>query len=218
MPESLNENLINELAANGTAGDTFRRLTPDKKSRVYRTALKLFAEFGYDGLSVDQFCREAGISKGSFFQYFPSKSHLLEFTVLMFDDYLGRWMQSLRQAETAALARDRIRYLCNALIVNSRLYRDEEQFYLFVTRALYHSAVALEGVDIERHFSDYVNDIIIRGEQTGEIRSDADAELTAHLVELVVSALVKRRYIDHSIRPRQMADYLISFLFDGIKA
>ena len=217
MPEFLNENLISDLAANGTIGETFRRLTSDKKSRVYRTALRLFAEFGYDGLSVDQLCREAGISKGSFFQYFPSKSHLLEFTVLMFDDYLGRWVQALRQTETAALARDRIRYLCNALIVNSRLYRDEEQFYLFVTRALHHSAVALEGVDLERHFNDYVTDIVLRGEQTGEIRSDADAELTAHLVGLVVSALVKRGYADHSVRPQQMADYLISFLFDGIK-
>ena len=40
----LDENLISELVARGTVTDTFRRLSPDKKNRIYRVAIKLFGE------------------------------------------------------------------------------------------------------------------------------------------------------------------------------
>ena len=88
----LDENVIVELVGRKVVSDTFRRLAPEKKLQVYRAATRLFGTYGYDGLSVNRICREAGISKGSFFQYFESKSYLLEFTILIFDDYLAKWV------------------------------------------------------------------------------------------------------------------------------
>ncbi len=214
----LDENITAELAERGIVTDTFRRLAPDKKEMIYRAAIGLFGKFGYDGLSVDQLCREAAISKGSFFQYFPSKSHLLEFAVLMFDDFLGKWMAELKGNETAVLARERLLYLYQALMVNSKSYPDQERFFLFVTRGLEHAAVRLEGIDLERHFNEYIAKIIRRGEETGEIRGDFDVELTAHLTSLIIEGLVRRRYLVGRLPPRETGEYLISFLFDGIKA
>ncbi len=214
----LDENLIAELSDAGVIFDTLRRLPPHKKERIYRTAIELFGEYGYDGLSIDRLCAQASISKGSFFQYFPSKSHLLEFAVLVFDNYLESVVNELRQNETAVLARDRLRYLYQALVVDSRLFAAEEKFYLFVTRAVDHSAIALKGLDLERHFYSYVTDIIDRGVQTGEIRSDFDVALTGQLCCLVVGALVTRHYAGDRRPHRHMEEYLVSFLFDGIKA
>ncbi len=214
----LDENLISELVGRGVVSDTFRRLGADKKSRIYRIAIKLFGEFGYDGLAIDQLCEEAGISKGSFFQYFPSKTHLLEFAILVFDDYLARWVADIKTAETAVLARDRIMYFYQALVVNSKLFRDEEKFFLFITSAMNHSAVVLEGIDPQRHIFDHVSEIIERGAQTGEIRGDFDADLTGYLVSLVMEALVRRQFTSERLHRRDTEEYLISFLFDGIKA
>jgi len=214
----LDENLIAGLASRGLIGDTFRRLLPEKKERIYRAAIKLFGLFGYDGLAIDELCLKAGISKGSFFQYFPSKSHLLEFTVLVFDDYLARLTEDIRQSDQGIMAGDRLQYLYHALVVNSRMFAAEERFYLFVTRALDHAAVTLEGIDLERHFRDYVTDIIRRGEETGEIRGDVEVELTGHLTSLVIGALVRKQYSIHHRPPRKTGEYLVSFLFDGIRA
>jgi len=216
---ALDENKIVELVGRKVVSETFRRLPPAKKARVYHTALRLFGEYGYDGLSVDQLCEEAGISKGSFFQYFPSKSHLLEFTVLMFDHYLALWVAEIRRNETAVLARDRLLHLYRSIVVNSKLYAAEQMFYLFATRALHHSAVVLEGIDLARHFDEYVTEIISRGERTGEIRGDFDIGLTGQLTSLVLGALVNASYAGAAETPRRrMETYLISFLFDGIKA
>ncbi len=214
----LDENIVVRLVARGIVADTFRRLSPEKKNQIYQAAIRLLGEYGYDGLSVDELCREAAISKGSFFQYFPSKSHLLEFTVLVFDDFLAWWMAELRLNERAVLASDRLRSLYQALTVDSRLSRQEERFYLFVTNAIDHAAVKLEGIDIERHISGYVTEIIARGEQTGEIRGDFDVELTGRLTALVISALVEGQYAGQRLPRHDMQEYLISFLFDGIKA
>lgn len=197
--------------------DTFRRLPTDKKDRVYRTAIRLFGEYGYDGLSVDQFCRETAISKGSFFQYFPSKSHLLEFTVLIFDSYLGTWMAEVKAGEPSALARERLLYLYQSLVVNPKLSTAEEKFYHFISNAIHHSAIAIEGIDLGRHVHDYVSEIIRRGVETGEIRGDFDVTLTGHFVSLIMGVLLSREYMGRKMPRHQTEEYLISFLFDGIK-
>ncbi|MEW6412060.1 MAG: TetR/AcrR family transcriptional regulator [Candidatus Zixiibacteriota bacterium] len=214
----LDENLISELVSRGIVADTFRRLPADKKNRIYRVAINLFGEYGYDGLAIDQLCQQAGISKGSFFQYFPSKTHLLEFVILVFDDYLAKWIAEIRASETAVLARDRLLYVYQAMVVNSKLFRDEERFFLFITGAMQHSAVALEGIDPQRHIYDYVGEIIERGVQTGEIRRDFEVETTAYLVSLIIEGLVRRQFTDKKLYRRQTEEYLVSFLFDGIKA
>jgi AcrR family transcriptional regulator len=214
----LNENLIAELSSRKIVNETFRRLNPKKKNKIYKTAVRLFAEYGYDGLAIDQLCEQSSISKGSFFQYFPSKSHLFEFVILIFDDYLARWVEDIRQNETEVLARKRILYLYQALVVNSRLFPDEERFYLYVSSSLSHATVAIEGIDLSRHFHGYVNDIISRGVETGEIRGDAEVDLTGYLVSLIVEGILRRSYAATDLPKQKTEEYLISFLFDGIKS
>jgi AcrR family transcriptional regulator len=214
----LDENVVAQLVGRGVVSDTFRRLVAEKKDQVYRAAIRLFGEYGYDGLAVEMICREAGISKGSFFQYFPSKSHFLEFAILIFDDYLVKWVDEVRREERAVLAKDRLMYLYHALIVNSKLYRAEQKFFLFVTHALHHSGVAIRGIELERHFCDYVAEIIKRGEETGEIRGDFEPELTGYLVSVIIGGMVQRQFSWEPAPTTRLGEYLISFLFDGIGA
>ncbi|MDF1546036.1 MAG: TetR/AcrR family transcriptional regulator [bacterium] len=214
----IDENIIAELVARSIIHDTFRRLPLEKRERVYQSALRLFGEYGYDGLAVDHLCRESGISKGSFFQYFPSKAHLLEFCILVFDDYLSNWVNELKQQEQAVLARDRLLYLFRALVTNSRLHAAEQKFFLFINNAMDHAGVRLENFDLERHFHEYVAEIVRRGVETREIRGDYEVELTGHLVAVVIGAMINREYRGARYTRAEMEEYLISFLFDGIKA
>ena len=214
----IDENIIADLVTRSIVNDTFRRLPLDKRERIYQTAIRLFGEYGYDGLAVNQLCREAGISKGSFFQYFPSKAHLLEFCILIFDDYLNRWVNDLRQQEKAVLARDRLLYLYRALVTNSRLHAAEQKFFLFINSAMDHAGVRLENFDLEQHFHEYIAEIIERGVETREIRGDYEVEFTGYLVSVIIGAMMSREYRGQRFTRAEMEEYLISFLFDGIKA
>lgn len=48
----------------------------DSKGRLLRTAMELIWENSYGSVSVDDICRKAGVKKGSFYHFFPSKSDL----------------------------------------------------------------------------------------------------------------------------------------------
>lgn len=52
-----------------------------RKAELVEAALVLWAERGYDGTSVEAIAQKAGLSKGSFYVYFPSKLALLETTL-----------------------------------------------------------------------------------------------------------------------------------------
>ena len=46
------------------------------KCRLLSTAMELIWESSYGSVSVDDICRKAGVKKGSFYHFFPSKSDL----------------------------------------------------------------------------------------------------------------------------------------------
>ena len=214
----LDENLIGNLVLAGRVSDTFRRLLPEKKSRLYQTAAILFGEYGYDGLPVDRFCREAGISKGSFFKYFPTKSHLLEFAVLVLDNRLARRLADIKASQPPAVARTRLIYLLEVLTDGSQWPRWERNFYCYLTDAAHHSSVVIEGIDLQHHLREYVSDIVERGVQTREIRRDHDPAAISDLVAIIVSAVLSGRLDEHQTEPVAAAEHLISILFDGLAA
>jgi AcrR family transcriptional regulator len=57
----------------------YRRLQRDERRELLlERATRLFAEHGYEGLSMSQLAREAQISKALLYHYFPSKRRLFE--------------------------------------------------------------------------------------------------------------------------------------------
>lgn len=65
------------------------------QKKILDTALKLFAQKGYDRVSVDEICKKSGTSKGSFYQHFSAKSDLFLMKFLEADVYYVKVMDSL---------------------------------------------------------------------------------------------------------------------------
>lgn len=59
---------------------------PQKEGDILRTAEDLFSQFGYKRVTVEEICREAKVSKVTFYKYFPNKFAVLE-------DYMGTRLQ-----------------------------------------------------------------------------------------------------------------------------
>ena len=51
----------------------------DKKAAIASTAVRLFTERGIHGTPTSLIAREAGISNGTLFHYFPTKEDLITF-------------------------------------------------------------------------------------------------------------------------------------------
>lgn len=59
--------------------DTFIKLSQEKKDKIIMAAKKEFSRVPIEDTSIKNIVEEAGIARGSFYQYFTSKEDLLEY-------------------------------------------------------------------------------------------------------------------------------------------
>jgi len=74
-----------------------QRRAAETRVRLFRCALQLFAERGFPNVTVEDITETADVGKGTFFNYFKSKDHVLG---VMAEIQLGKVREALRLAES----------------------------------------------------------------------------------------------------------------------
>jgi AcrR family transcriptional regulator len=74
----------------GERPDRRQRRSAETRERLFRAALRLFADQGFAETTVEDITNAADVGKGTFFNYFPSKEHLL----IAFSDMQLRKLQA----------------------------------------------------------------------------------------------------------------------------
>lgn len=151
--------------------ETKKQLTLD---RLVEAALRLFATQGYEATTVAQITREAGVAKGTFFNYFSTKEDVL----LKVSDMQQSWVVeqvSMMQAEPGPLA-PRLIALMERLV---------ERMFLTpaLVRAMFLTTLARVGdQQVVDHFAAALVPLFTAAQETGEFTqrfsSQAMAELT----------------------------------------
>ncbi len=142
-----------------------QRRAAETRLRLFRCALQLFAERGFSGVTVEEITEAADVGKGTFFNYFESKDHVLG---VMAEIQLGK------VAEALALAADGKRTIQSVL---HRLFlraAEEPGRSPELARALISSFLASEGVRnlIARNMQEgrrMIAGIVAAGQKRGEI-------------------------------------------------
>ena len=57
------------------------------KENIYRCGVKLFREYGFEAVTVEQLARAAGVGIGTFYHYYPSKMALYTELFIHAEDY-----------------------------------------------------------------------------------------------------------------------------------
>lgn len=72
-----------------------------KRIQILATGKELFWKFGFKRVSIEEICREAGVSKMTFYKFFPNKVELAK-TVLdnVFDDIIKKIKRLSEEHET----------------------------------------------------------------------------------------------------------------------
>lgn len=102
------------------------------RNKTLQVFLRYIKEEREEELTVDVICEEVGISRGTFFNYFPSKEHL--FTYYGYD-FCGRlWLDLREEEEKGASVKERIEYIFTFTAVEDVKYANS--FTKFVQHIL----------------------------------------------------------------------------------
>jgi len=75
-----------------------RKRVGNKRERIIAAAARLFGEKGYHDTTTAEIAESAGVAAGTIYIYFSSKEELL---VAVFEEFLGRHMERLREGVEA---------------------------------------------------------------------------------------------------------------------
>jgi AcrR family transcriptional regulator len=140
--------------------------------RLYRTALALFRERGYDATTVEEIAQAAEVAKGTFFNYFPTKDAVL--------GYAGhRQIHLVHEAIAADHGFEERPVSEQLMLVFETLaagIQDDREAMRVVALEVYRSISAFsETASVSRQFYELLLEIVRRGQRRGELRADANA-------------------------------------------
>jgi AcrR family transcriptional regulator len=93
------------------------RRRAETRDRILRAAMQLFAERGFNAITVGEITEAADVGKGTFFNYFPSKEHVL--TVLA-ERQVGKYARTVEMVRAGRSTCEALRWLYHALPEESR--------------------------------------------------------------------------------------------------
>ncbi|MFA7330902.1 MAG: TetR/AcrR family transcriptional regulator [Candidatus Delongbacteria bacterium] len=165
-------------------------LPAGKRELVVQAAVEEFASHGYEGASLNTVVRQAGISKGSLFTYFPSKAVLFDALVRLAAGGIREDLRALRDRTRQESFAQRL----EALVRTGLDFLEQRpQLARIWFRVLPGSQVPLGRRQVEalrRRSRDFLEELIREGQERGELRGDLEAGRLAFLLNLHLEALL----------------------------
>lgn len=182
------------------------------KERLYQTAMTLFREQGYEETSIRQITERARVAKGTFFNHFPSKEHLLTLWYNLCDEKAYAYCES-RDYQSACEA------ITDLLTSNARFLLEDRDLLIAKNRAS--TSVDLLA-DEERtqdvRFSDYCLHYLRKDKKAGVIDQSLDEHYFANLI-LTLATGNARRWIYEGCNFDLIASIEkdFKFVFDAVR-
>ena len=158
------------------------RQSLERRERLFRAALDLFARKGFAETTVEDITNAADLGKGTFFNYFPSKEHIL---LAFAEMQLGK----LRAAADEARAKNeptRVFLRSLGARMTQEPIRNPSIIRILLQAFLSNTPVRESMMDLQARVIAIHTEIIRLGQQRREIRDDLPAEVLANVFRQTV--------------------------------
>lgn len=173
-PRSKKPNRGRDHLSSGPQNRRERRQAEIRK-RLVRAAFTLFAERGFSATTVEEITNLADVGKGTFFNYFPSKEHIFAGHV---QGRMETIQQFVAQASPSAEPMDELLYRLAVSLTGDAAGSPAMLHSIFVAVFSNASVRAIMADGLERGRK-FLEELIVRRQQRGEIRDDlAAGEIT----------------------------------------
>ncbi len=212
-----------------SAQATFRHLPPDKQERVLEAALTEFADQGFQAASLNRMVAQAGIAKGSVYQYFPNKEGMFRF---IFENALALVRHTLLQVKEETLEHGLFTRLEQSLLAGVRFLKEHPRIFSLYLKIQFDKNVPFRDeflAAVRRHASEYFGSLVRRARARGELRPGLPEETMLFLLDAVFDRFLQAAAIpaldptlglhqaDEAALQRRIRQ-LVNLLRDGLAA
>jgi len=150
------------------------RKAQETRDRIFREAIALFAERGFETVTIEQITDRADVGKGTFFNYFQNKEAVLTYFGGI---QLERLQQSMDAGEVEGTPREQVRRVLEILASYPEMTPE-------LARALFMSALNFNrfreiGGQPIWHIEGVLGKIISEGQETGVFRTRSSGDEVA---------------------------------------
>ncbi|MBA3742756.1 TetR/AcrR family transcriptional regulator [Sporichthya sp.] len=192
-------------------------VTVEKRSRydvesLLAVAVEVFGERGYDGTSMDDLARAAGITKSSFYHHVKGKEELLRRSL---DRALGGLFAALEAAEAGEGAA--VRRLEELLRGSVALLVAELPHVTLLLRVRGNTETERSALARRREFDHRVTALVAAAEAEGDLRISADPALAARLVFGLINSLTEWYRPGGELGEAALADAVVELALSGLR-
>jgi len=183
-----------------SSSDRRTRRSAELRERIFRSALDLFAQQGFSETTVEDITNAADVGKGTFFNYFPSKDHIL----LAFGEMqLARLREAVEEArQTNEPLPKFLRSLTTRMTEEPA--RNPDLIRVLLLAFLSNPEVRQAMLDLQTRVLALHSEMIQLGQERGEIRKDLPPIEIAQVFRQVIfgTLLIWSLYGDASLQSR----------------
>lgn len=176
-------------------------------------ALGVFAQKGYDGASMDDVARAAGITKASIYHHVSGKDALLE-------RGLGRALDALfavleEPGAASGRAIERLRHIVRR-VAEVTLQTLPELSVLVRVRG--NSATEVRAMDRRRRFDRVMTDLMREAIRDGDVRKDVDPRVMTRLIFGMSNSVVEWFRPGRDVSASQLVENIVGFAMRAVSA
>ena len=156
----------------------------ETKNKIFEVSGRLFKEKGFENTTIDEVTKEAGIAKGTFFNYFPTKEALL----LYFGEQKEALIYGLVENESMKHLPIKEKVKNILVFVAESCEKDKELTKLLIfesTKCMVQSYVESDDVkckDRLHRLTKIICDLLEESAKNGEIKSNIDIKKAAEII------------------------------------
>lgn len=200
-----------EPPTSGAASAPRRAQVPE---RLLAVALRLFAEQGYEGTSVQEIVAAAGVTKGAMYHYFDSKDDLL---YAIYHRLLGLQSEHLDAiADGPGGAEDRVRAAAVDVVETTLDSIDEAIVFFRSMHMLPADKQALVRAE-RRRYHERFRALVEEGQRDGSFRDDVPSDIVVHYFFGSVNRLGTWYHRDGNLTRNQIAHHYAELFLGGLQ-
>ena len=164
----------------------------ETRARIMEAAIKLFSIRGYNKASVDDICKEAGISKGAFYHHFKSKQALF---LALLDGWLQFVDNAIEATKDKTVPETFMRITQAFPFVFETAGENLPMFLEFWLQASRDKKIWDAGIAPYRRYHRYFTSLIKKGVEEGSF-VEVDPELASRMIVSTAMGLLLQSLLD----------------------